>query len=47
LGWATYLFHESIYIYYAYLTLSVCVCGDDRMTRYPGADDLIGGPGDA
>jgi len=24
----------------------LCVC-DDRMIRYPRADDLIGGPGDA
>jgi len=25
----------------------LCVCGDDRMIRYPGADDLTGEPGDA
>jgi len=24
----------------------LCVCGDDRITRYSGADDLTGGPGD-
>jgi len=24
-----------------------CVCGDDRITRYPGADDLTNGRGDA
>jgi len=49
LGWMTYLFHYIyiyIYIYiYAYLTQSVC--GDDRITCYPGADELTGEPGDA
>ncbi|QCD89517.1 hypothetical protein DEO72_LG4g463 [Vigna unguiculata] len=25
----------------------LCVHGDDRMIRYPGADDLTGEPGDA
>jgi len=23
------------------------MCGDDRITCYPGADDVTGGPGDA
>jgi len=31
----------------ALLTLSVCVCVDDRVTCYPGADDVTGGPEDA
>jgi len=25
----------------------LCVCGDDRITCYPGADDLTGEPGHA
>jgi len=25
----------------------LCVCGDDRITCYPGANDVTGGPGDA
>ena len=25
----------------------LCVCGDDRITCYPRADDLTGEPGDA
>jgi len=25
----------------------LCVCGDDRITCYPGADDLTGEPRDA
>jgi len=25
----------------------LCVYGDDRITCYPGADDLTGEPGDA
>ena len=25
----------------------LCVCGDDRISCYPGADDVTGGPGDA
>ena len=25
----------------------LCVCGDDQMTRYPGANDLTGESGDA
>ena len=25
----------------------LCACGDDRITCYPGADDLTGEPGDA
>jgi len=25
----------------------LCVSGDDQITRYPGADNLTGGPRDA
>ena len=47
LGWETYVYSCFVYLYCAQLTLSVCVCGDDRITCYPGADDVTGGPGDA
>jgi len=33
-----YILHSSPYL---------CVCGDDRIICYPGADDLTGEPGDA
>jgi len=32
------LVHSSPFLY---------ICGDDQITRYPGADDLTGGPEDA
>jgi len=37
------------YLFYIYVHSSpyLFVCGDDRITCYPGADDLIGEPGDA
>jgi len=44
-GWHIYFMHLFIYIMHS--SPFLCVCGDDRMTRYPGADDLTGGPGDA
>jgi len=31
----------------AYLTLSLCVCGDNRITCYPGVAELTNEPGDA
>ena len=38
-----------IYICYVLLCIahSIYVCGDDRITCYPGADDVTGGIGDA
>jgi len=33
-----YIVHSSPFLY---------ECGDDRITCYPGADDLTGEPGDA
>jgi len=36
-----------LYIVHSSPFLCVCVCTDDRITCYPGADDLTGGPGDA
>jgi len=47
LGWETYLFHVFGYIYIMHSSPFLCVCGDDQITRYPGADDLTGEPGDA
>jgi len=48
------LFSDGQHIYFMYLFIYIvhsspflCVCGDDRMTCYPGADDLTSGPGDA
>jgi len=42
-------------IYFRYICLCfivysspyLCVCGDDGISCYPGADDLTGEPGDA
>jgi len=28
-----------VYIYIVHSLPFLCVCGDDRMVRYPGADD--------
>jgi len=44
------LYFIYIYIYiYIYICIAhpICVCGDDRLTCYPGADDLTGKAGDA
>ena len=48
-GWHIYFMYLFIYIYIYIVHSSPfpCVCGDDRITCYPGADDVIGGPGDA
>jgi len=43
------------YVYFTYICLYfvvhsspyLCVCGDDRISCYPGVDDVTGGPGDA
>jgi len=44
LGWMSYLFYIFVYVHSSpYL----CVCGDDRITCYPGADDLTRELGDA
>jgi len=45
LGWVAYLFH--VYFYILCIAHPFCVCDDDWITCYPGADDLTGGPGDA
>jgi len=47
------LFWDEWHIYFMYFVYILCiahpfcVCGDDRMIRYPGVDDLTGGLGDA
>jgi len=45
LGWETYLYHV-LYMYVVHRSPFLCVCGDDRITYYPGADDVTGGLGD-
>jgi len=52
LGWGIYLYsclfiYIYIYIYIVHSSPFLCVCGDDRITCYPGADDVTGRPGDA
>jgi len=43
-GWHIYF----MYIYYiVHSSLYLCVCGDDRLIYYPGADGVSGEPGDA
>jgi len=42
----TYLIHV-FYLFIVHSSPFLCVCGDDQMIRYPGADDLTGGLGDA
>jgi len=39
--------HISLYIFFVHSSPFLCVCGDDRVICYPGADDVTGGPGDA
>jgi len=36
-----------IYIYFVHSSPFLCVCGDDRVICYPGADDVTGGSKDA
>ena len=47
LGWVACLFHVYFYIFCIAHPFCVCVCGDDRITCYPGANDLTVGPRDA
>ena len=44
-GWHIYFMY--LFIYILCIAHPFCVCGDDRITRYPRADDLTSGPGDA
>jgi len=41
------IFISCIYIYIVHSSPYLCVCGDDRVIYYPGADDVSGEPGDA
>jgi len=34
-------------LFYMHSSPYLCVCGNDRMIYYPGADDLTGEPGNA
>jgi len=43
----TWLFLIYMFIFLLCIAHPFCVCGDDRITCYPGADDVTGGPGDA
>jgi len=42
-----HIYIHVLFIYIVYNSPFLCVYGDDRITCYPGADDLTGGPGDA
>jgi len=41
------IFISCICLYIMHSSPFLCVCGDDRITRYPGAYDLISGLEDA
>jgi len=41
------IFISCIFLYIVHSSPFLCVCGDDRITCYLGADDLTSGPGDA
>jgi len=47
LGWRAYLFYVLCIYISVHSSPYLCVCGDDRITYYPGVDDLTGEPGDA
>jgi len=41
------IFISCIFLYIVHNSPFLCMCADDRITCYLGADDLTGGPGDA
>jgi len=41
------IFISCVFLIIVHSSPFLCECGDDRITRYPGADDLTGGSGDA
>jgi len=48
------LFWVGKHVYFTYICLyfivhssPICVCSDDRISCYPGANDVTGGSGDA
>ena len=46
-GWGSIFISDiSVYVL-SCIAHPICVCGDDRISCYPGADDLTGEPGDA
>jgi len=46
LFWVGKHLYHVLFIYVVHSSPFVCVCGDDQITCYPGADDVTGGPGD-
>jgi len=42
-----HIYTHVFFIYVVHSSPFLCVCGNDRVTCYPGADDVTGGPGDA
>jgi len=42
-----HIYIHVLFIYIVHSSPFLCMCGDDRITCYPGADDMTGGPGDA
>jgi len=48
LVWAgKHIYIHVLFIYVVHSSPFLCVCDDDRITCYPRADDVTGGPGDA
>ena len=41
-----HIYIHVLFIYVVHSSPFLCVCGDDRITCYPEADDVTGGPGD-
>jgi len=41
------IFISCIGLYIVHSSPFLCVCGNERITCYSGADDLTSGPGDA
>jgi len=42
-----HIYTHVFFIYVVHSSPFLCVCGNDRVTCYPRADDVTGGPGDA
>jgi len=40
------IFNSCICLHIVHSSPFLCVCGDDQIICYPGADDLTGEPGD-
>jgi len=44
---AKHIYIHVLFIHIVHSSPFLCVCGDDRITCYLGANDVTGGPGDA